>query len=838
MKILKKFIPIIVIISLFISYIMPIKVYADTAEEQLQSTLADELDHFSEADDWLGALDGIVGVLTWVFRVPFAIFVVVGETIVSQVIMEGNLPEAGWIIDMEDIIFSGGYSEDVTNQVNLLDTNYFDFSDTESEMHTVKEQVAKWYYIIRNIAIGISLLVLIYIGIRMAISAIAEEKARYKSMIKDWLVGFVLLFTLHLLMVVILNFNSRLVGIIHDAGGLNAQLGGYESALMRNMFSPSLVIGIGSWLIVLIMFGMKIAFFWMYLKRVFTIGFLIVISPLITITYSIDKLGDGKSQALGTWMREFIYNLLIQPFHCIIYLVFVSAGISMLETGALRGILFSCAGMLFMFKAEEIVKHIFGFGRAGSLGKLSEAMAIRGLISGSSKSSAGTSGGGSSPAAGAVQGGGTPSGSNVRRGAQRGLNAARTSSGGMTPTANGGSTPTANGGSTPTANGGATPTANTAGGTTPLLGANATNTSSQYSLDNATTKDKIRSKLNQIKSDPKQAAKGALGNAGLRVKALAAKGTAGMTKAVPKVMAGAIASGMSGSGITGYAIGSKFGGGRFTRAVSNPLDAKSEEYNAQIASNQEASMQQALYDQEERDLIKNVQNAYDEYRNWHPGEDIADKTEEFLYDDPDDKQGLEYAKSLRDLNEFYERENLNGSEDRVIDTVDQMILGKNKPVVKAVDNLIDSGSLKYQDKDKLENNTNSWMATMDRSAIQQERIQQAMEAKQQEIDSENDSQKKKQKQAEMASLRRQYDASSYLNSGEFERLDSDEQKLARKIYMSKKNLETQYSSTKPELAAGETPAQARQRQREESRTKANAEIAGVISKSYDRKKKA
>ena len=344
--------------------------------------------------------------------------------------------------------------------------------------------------------------------------------------------------------------------------------------------------------------------------------------------------------------------------------------------------------------------------------------------------------------------------------------------------------------------------------------------------------------MNQIKADPKEATKEALGNAGLRIKALAAKGASGMAKTAPKVAAGFIAAGMSGSGITGYAMGKKFGGGRFTRAVSNPLDAKSEEYNAQIASNQEASMQQALHDQEERDLIANVQNAYDEYRNWHPGEDISDKTEEFLYDDPDDKQGLEYAKSLRDLNEFYERENFNESEDRVLDTVDQMILGKNKPVVKAVDNLIDSGSLKYQDNDKLENNTNSWMATMDRSAVQQELIQQEMEAKQQEIDAENDSQKKKRKQAEMDSLRRQYDASSYLNSGEFERLDSDEQKLARKIYMSKKNLETQYSSTKPELAAGETPAQVRQRQREESRTKANAEIAGVISKSYDRKKQA
>ena len=100
---------------------------------------------------------------------------------------------------MEDIIFSGRKTTNSKQQVNLLDANFFDFSNTTSEMHTVKEQVAKWYFILRNIAIGLSLLVLIYVGIRMAISAIAEEKARYKSMIKDWVIGFVLLFTLHFL---------------------------------------------------------------------------------------------------------------------------------------------------------------------------------------------------------------------------------------------------------------------------------------------------------------------------------------------------------------------------------------------------------------------------------------------------------------------------------------------------------------------------------------------------------------------------------------------------------------------------------------------------------------
>ena len=64
-------------------------------------------------------------------------------------------------------------------------------------------------------------------------------------------------------------------------------------------------------------------FFATYVKRMITIAFLIMISPIITITYSLDRMGDGKSQALNTWFKNFVYNILLQPIQCIIYLALV-----------------------------------------------------------------------------------------------------------------------------------------------------------------------------------------------------------------------------------------------------------------------------------------------------------------------------------------------------------------------------------------------------------------------------------------------------------------------------------------------------------------------------------
>ena len=96
----------------------------------------------------------------------------------------------------------------VFNEVPLFDINYFDFSTVGLEVGTgenqissnqnavniLRQSVAKWYYAIRMIAIGASLLVLIYVGIRMAISTVASDEAKYKKMLIYWFESVLVLF--------------------------------------------------------------------------------------------------------------------------------------------------------------------------------------------------------------------------------------------------------------------------------------------------------------------------------------------------------------------------------------------------------------------------------------------------------------------------------------------------------------------------------------------------------------------------------------------------------------------------------------------------------------------
>ena len=85
------------------------------------------------------------------------------------------------------------------------------------------------------------------------------------------------------------------------------------------------------------------------------IGFLIAIAPLVTITYSIDKAGDGRAQAFSNWTKEMIINVLIQPLHALIYLVIIVTANNIVLNSPTVAILL----LLSMERVEKMVRTIF-----------------------------------------------------------------------------------------------------------------------------------------------------------------------------------------------------------------------------------------------------------------------------------------------------------------------------------------------------------------------------------------------------------------------------------------------------------------------------------------------
>lgn len=358
---LYKIITILIIFVMISNILCPVIYAAESEDEKLDKTW----------EQSLGGrfLDGFIGISNWIIRAPLGAIAMAVQVLFSAL---GGFDSG--IITVEDIIFSRTSSTGELTGSSLLNINFFDLNSTgNSTIQTLRTNIAQWYYVLRNLAIVLSLIVLIYVGIRMAISSVAEEKAKYKKMLTDWLVSFALIFLLHYFIIIVLELNNQLVTLLWNMKDNVASASDYMGVLAGQVFSPSFIKGWTSLLVYLLLLGVTVALFVQYLLRLFTIGFLIVIAPLITVTYSIDKMGNGKSEALDTWMKEFSYNVLIQPFHCIIYLVFVTSALDTINTGMYSGIIFSVGSILFIKSAENIVRKIFGFEKAGSLGSTAAA---------------------------------------------------------------------------------------------------------------------------------------------------------------------------------------------------------------------------------------------------------------------------------------------------------------------------------------------------------------------------------------------------------------------------------------------------------------------------------
>ena len=363
-----KILTIIICSLILLNFVLPNVtsfVYAETAAQQEETREA------SGHDTLLGAVaDGVVGLLTWPLRVLIVIF---GEAM--RLVIGGIASVSGGQFNInispEDILF---------NQLAITDINFFDFSTNSEVIYTIIQNVAIWYYALRNLAIGLLLVMLIYVGIRMAISTVASDEAKYKTMLKDWVVSFVLVFLLQYIIIFTLNANNALVDILQNALQNVSHNGGFSNVVNTfgtNGLKPlSFTMGFGSAIAFCILVGVTLSFLIFYIKRMLTLAFLIIISPIVTITYSIDKMGDNQSQALNKWVKEFVYTVLIQPFQCLIYIVFATTAIDLMQDMTLGAAILGCVMILFIHQAEDIVRGIFSFEHAHHLGNTFMNLAI------------------------------------------------------------------------------------------------------------------------------------------------------------------------------------------------------------------------------------------------------------------------------------------------------------------------------------------------------------------------------------------------------------------------------------------------------------------------------
>ena len=297
--------------------------------------------------------------------------------------------------------------------INFINPNKYtkdDGSEVDSSAKILQPTIAKWYVALRNLAIVGLLSVLVYVAIRIIISSTASDKAKYKQMFMDWVIALCLLFFMHYIMSFVVTMTEAICDAI-SGDGTSTYIIQDETA--QKKFATNFLGAaryktqykdIGLKLTYLIFYVALIiytvVFTCFYLKRLLMMAFLTIMAPLVALTYPIDKMSDGKAQAFNTWLKEYIFNALIQPFHLIIYTVLVGSAMDLAETRT--NIIYIIVALGFILPAEKILRKFFGFENAGAgtLGALSgfaaASMASKAL-SGKGGKTSGTSGAKSAP---------------------------------------------------------------------------------------------------------------------------------------------------------------------------------------------------------------------------------------------------------------------------------------------------------------------------------------------------------------------------------------------------------------------------------------------------------
>lgn len=236
--------------------------------------------------------------------------------------------------------------------------------NTAKVLHSV---IAKWYISIRNIAIVGLLIVLVYIGIRIMISSTADETAKYKMLLKEWVMALILVLCMHYLMLFILTIVDSLIKML--ASSIDFSTGDTLMNTVRILAGKAaandkLIEEMGYGIIYLVMVFYTAMFTWQYIKRVIYMAFLTIISPLVALTYPLDKIKDGKSQAFNMWFKEYVFNLMLQPVHLLLYIIFVNSAIEL----AVSNMIYALVAIGFLLQAEKFIKKMFDIQPQGGAG--------------------------------------------------------------------------------------------------------------------------------------------------------------------------------------------------------------------------------------------------------------------------------------------------------------------------------------------------------------------------------------------------------------------------------------------------------------------------------------
>lgn len=267
------------------------------------------------------------------------------------------------------------------NEEPLIDVNFFEDSEAVQEIKEknpkafiiqLRDGVKMWYYIIRNIAIMVMVVILMYVAIRMLFNmytSSAEDKARYKEMMIAWVKALSTLTVMHIIIYAVIAFNTDIISMIKDVAHIDdPRLQNLNVILLERALDIRLSVSFPATILYVLVTYLTVQYFFLYLKRFVMVVILIVSGPFIILKTAYESTGKSVSKAYSKWFYDLIMNVLEQSVHALFFALFVRN----LFDGAMNnlvGFLVFWFVLKSMLKITKIIFKLFKFNsKAGAMG--------------------------------------------------------------------------------------------------------------------------------------------------------------------------------------------------------------------------------------------------------------------------------------------------------------------------------------------------------------------------------------------------------------------------------------------------------------------------------------
>lgn len=292
-----------------------------------------------------------IQLILYVIRFVFLILAITVYTLISIIF-------AGEFVSVDQIFFG---------KISFLNLDFLLKAQGGKMNVTYADTISRVYWMIFYLVIGIHFLLLIVGSIRSMLEMqTADKKAQNKELLTSWLKGMVMLFSVIFIAFTMLYVNDYICKALDTAlQNVKGLSGNFILDLAaRSIKGIGLDANIAFMFAIAIMVITSIMFFY-YVRRAVKVGYLIMIAPIVSLTYVTGGL-NGKSNAYGKWIKEYSSNIFIQLFHILIYVSLIlpmsSLGQIESETNIIKFVptlLLVFFGLGFIYNAEKLIKKLF-----------------------------------------------------------------------------------------------------------------------------------------------------------------------------------------------------------------------------------------------------------------------------------------------------------------------------------------------------------------------------------------------------------------------------------------------------------------------------------------------